>query len=148
MLIGIKFTVTMYRRDSNLERQEELLWEKLSLHKQYMKNAKTSLDFTLIVIPKGTRQAFTETLSFVSSEDLEEDYFLPSCVPGLCPVVNVLRYSGTPDRTPEHYKSSMWYVTLIDWYQKFSPNYLAMLSHFPSFKKRTLLFRFSFFFSG
>lgn len=57
---------------------------------------------------------------------------------------NVLRYSGTPERTPEHYKSSMWYVALIDWYQKFSPNYLAMLSHFPSFKKTTLLFSFFF----
>ena len=77
----------MYRRDSNLERQEELLWETLSLRKQYMKNANTSPDFTLIVIPQGTWRAFTEILGCVSSEDLDEDYFLSSCVPGLCPAV-------------------------------------------------------------
>lgn len=87
MLIGIKFTVTVYRRDSNLERQEELLWETLSLHKQYMENENTSPDFTLVVIPQGTRGAFTETLSCVSSEDFGEDYFFSSCVPGLRPGV-------------------------------------------------------------
>ena len=38
-------------------------------------------------IPQGTPQAFIETLSCVSSEDLDEDYFLFSCAPGLCPVV-------------------------------------------------------------
>lgn len=95
-------------------------------------------------IPQGTRQAFTETLSCVSSEDLDEDYFSSSCAPWPMSSGNILGYSGTPDRT--HYKSSMCCVTLIDWYQKFCPNYLAMLSRFPSFKKkRTPLFRF---FSG
>ena len=63
-------------------------------------------------IPQGTRQAFTETLSCVSSEDLDEDCFLSSCAPWPMSSGNILGYSGTPDRT--HYKSSMCCVTLID----------------------------------
>lgn len=77
------------------------------------KDTNTSPDFTLIVRYPGTRQAFTETLSCVSSEDLDEDYFSSSCAPWPMSSGNILGYSGTPDRV--HYKSSMCCVTwLID----------------------------------